>query len=111
MQEVSFVPFFEDINVEYDAGSSLQVTMHDGSCLNLRKLEEDYDPSDKIRAITRLNEAHEKGEVLTGVFYVNPKAPSFIDMLNVVDQPLATLPDSVTRPPKQVLDACMEELR
>ena len=35
----------------------------------------------------------------------------FCDMLNVVDQPLATLPDSMTRPPKEVLDACMEELR
>jgi 2-oxoglutarate/2-oxoacid ferredoxin oxidoreductase subunit beta len=49
--------------------------------------------------------------VLTGVFYVNPKAPTFIDMLNVVDQPLATLPDSMTRPGKEVLEACMEELR
>jgi 2-oxoglutarate ferredoxin oxidoreductase subunit beta len=49
--------------------------------------------------------------VLTGVFYVNPKAPSFLDMLNVVDQPLATLPDSLTRPGKEVLDAVMEELR
>ena len=56
-------------------------------------------------------EAHEKGEVLTGVFYVNPTAPNFLEMLNVVDQPLATLPDSMTRPPKEVLDACMEELR
>ena len=61
--------------------------------------------------MTRLTEAHDKGEVLTGVFYVNPEAPNFLDMLNVVDQPLATLPDSVTRPGKDVLDACMEELR
>jgi 2-oxoglutarate ferredoxin oxidoreductase subunit beta len=74
-------------------------------------LEEDYEPTNKVRALTRLTEAHDKGEVLTGVFYVNPTAPSFIDLLNVVDQPLATLPDSVTRPPKEVLDACMEELR
>jgi len=49
--------------------------------------------------------------VLTGVFYVNPQAPNFLDMLNVVDQPLATLPESLTRPPKEVLDKCMEELR
>ena len=49
--------------------------------------------------------------MLTGVFYVNPEAPNFLDMLNVVDQPLATLPDSVTRPGKEVLDTCMEELR
>src|SRR5213082_424530 len=111
LQDVSFVPHFEDINVEYDPGSTIQVTMHDGSRLNLRKLEEDYDPTDKIRAMTRLTEAHDKGEVLTGVFYVNPEAPNFLDMLNVVDQPLATLPDSVTRPGKEVLDAVMEELR
>src|SRR5579872_6919142 len=111
LQEISFVPHFEDINVEYDPGSTISVTMHDGSRLQLRKLEEDYDPTDKIRAITRLTEAHDKGEVLTGVFYVNPEAPSFIDMLNVVNEPLATLPDSLTRPPKEVLDACMEELR
>src|SRR5208282_3344830 len=111
LQEVSFVPHFEDIDVEYDAGSTVQVTMHDGSRLNLRKLEEDYDPTDKIRAITRLTEAHDKGEVLTGIFFVNPEAPNFIDMLNVVDQPLTTLPDSMTRPGKEVLDAVMEELR
>src|SRR6516162_3964101 len=111
LQDVSFVPHFEDINVEYDPGSTIQVTMHDGSRLHLRKLEEDYDPTDRVRALTRLTEAHDKGEVLTGVFYVNPTAPNFLEMLNVVDQPLATLPDSVTRPPKEVLDACMEELR
>src|SRR5438309_2541870 len=111
LQDVSFVPHFEEIDVEYDPGSTIQVTMHDGSRLHLRKLEEDYDPTNKIRALTRLTEAHEKGEVLTGVFYVNPEAPNFLDMLNVVDQPLATLPDSVTRPGKDVLDACMEELR
>jgi 2-oxoglutarate ferredoxin oxidoreductase subunit beta len=111
LQDVSFVPHFEDINVEYDAGSTVDVTMHDGSHLHLRKLEEEYDPTDKIHAITRLNEAHHKGEVLTGIFYVNPTAPSFIEMLNVVDQPLATLPDSMTRPGREVLEAAMEELR
>src|SRR5215813_9021659 len=111
LQDVSFVPHFEDIDVEYDPGSTLQVTMHDGSRLNLRKLEEDYDPTNKVRALTRLTEAHDRGEVLTGIFYVNPKTPNFVDLLNVVDQPLATLPDSVTRPGKDVLDAVMEELR
>src|SRR5882724_10274400 len=74
LQEVSFVPHFEDIAVEYDPGTMLNVTMHDGSRLQLRKLEEEYDPTDKVRALTRLTEAHDKGEVLTGVFYVNTKA-------------------------------------
>ena len=111
LQEVSFVPHFEEIAVDYDAGSTLDVTMHDGSHLRLRKLEENYDPTSRLNALTRLTEAHERGEVLTGVFYVNPQAPSFIDMLNMTDQPLATLPESVTRPGREVLEAAMEELR
>src|ERR1700684_1971039 len=111
LQEVSFVPVFEEIHVEYDPGTTVQVTMHDGSSLRLRKLVEDFDPTDRIQAITRLTEAHDKGEVLTGLFYVNTKAPNFIDMLNMVDEPLATLPESLTRPGREVLEAAMEELR
>jgi 2-oxoglutarate ferredoxin oxidoreductase subunit beta len=111
LQEVSFVAHFEDIAVDYDAGSTLDVTMHDGSHLRLRKLEENYDPTSRLNALTRLTEAHERGEVLTGVFYVNPQAPSFLDMLNISDQPLATLPESLTRPGREVLEAAMEELR
>jgi 2-oxoglutarate/2-oxoacid ferredoxin oxidoreductase subunit beta len=111
LQEISFVPVFEDISVEYDAGSTVEVTMHDGSRLRLRKLEEDYDPTDRIKSITRLHEAHDAGEVLTGVFYVNTQTPSFIDLLNLTEQPLATLPESVVRPGREVLDQAMEELR
>jgi 2-oxoglutarate ferredoxin oxidoreductase subunit beta len=111
LQDINFVPHFEDIAVDYDPGSTLEVTMHDGSRLRLRKLEESYDPTNRIDAIHRLLKAHEKQEVLTGVFYVNPKAPSFVEMLNMTDQPLATLPESATRPSREVLEQCMEELR
>jgi 2-oxoglutarate ferredoxin oxidoreductase subunit beta len=111
LQEMSFVPHFEEINVEYDPGTTTSVTMHDGSHLQLRKLEENYDPTDRIAAMKRLSEAHDRGEVLTGVFYVNTKAPSFLDMLNMVEQPLATLPESLTRPGREVLEAAMQELR
>jgi 2-oxoglutarate ferredoxin oxidoreductase subunit beta len=111
LHEVSFVPVFEDISVDYNPGTSVEVTMHDGSHLYLRKLEEDYDPTDRIAAIRRLNESHEKGEVLTGVFYVNPQAPTFVDLLNITEQPLATLPESVVRPGREVLEQVMEELR
>ena len=111
LQEINFVPHFEEIDVEYDAGTTVEVTMHDGSRLRLHKLEEEYDATDRIEAVRRLMEAHEKQEVLTGVLYVNPKAPTFIDMLNMTEQPLATLPESVTRPGREVLEQCMEELR
>jgi 2-oxoglutarate ferredoxin oxidoreductase subunit beta len=111
LNEVGFVPVFEEINVDYDPGTTFEVTMHDGSSLRLSKLEADYDPTDRIQAVRRLMEAHAKGEVLTGMFYVNAKAPSFIDMLNLTDQPLATLPESLTRPSREVLAKCMEELQ
>jgi 2-oxoglutarate ferredoxin oxidoreductase subunit beta len=111
LQELSFVPAFEDITVEYDPGTTIDVSMHDGSHLRLRKLEEGYDPSDKIRSVSRLMEANARGEVLTGVLYVDTKAPSFLDMLGMVDAPLATLPQGTTRPPRAVLDEVMAGLR
>jgi 2-oxoglutarate/2-oxoacid ferredoxin oxidoreductase subunit beta len=111
LHDVNFVPSFEEIDVEYDPGTSVNVTMHDGSQLRLRKLEEDYDPTNKIAAVKRVMEAHEAGDVLTGVYYINAQAPSFTEMLNMTDQPLNTLPESVTRPSREVLEECMEELR
>ena len=111
LQDINFVPVFEEINVEYDPGTTVEVTMHDGSRLRLRKLEEDYDATDKILAVKRLAEGHAKGEVLTGVFYVNTQAPNFIEMLNMTDNPLTTLPESVVRPGREVLEQVMEELR
>src|ERR1700682_1183632 len=111
LQEVSFVPAFEDIAIDYDPGTTIEVTMHDGSRLRLRKLEEEYEPANRIKAITRLNEAHEKGDVMTGVFYVNSQTPTFVDLLNMTEEPLATLPESAVRPGREVLEQVMEELR
>jgi 2-oxoglutarate ferredoxin oxidoreductase subunit beta len=56
-------------------------------------------------------ESHKADEVLTGVLYIDTKAPNFVDMINMTDEPLATLPESVTRPSREALAACMEELR
>ena len=111
LHDLNFVPAFHEIDVEYDPGSTINVTMHDGSSLRMHKLEEDYDPTDKIQALTRLARSQEVDEVLTGVLYLNTQAPNFIEMLNMSDEPLANLPETVTRPSREVLEACMEELR
>ena len=111
LQDINFIPAFEEIDVEYDPGATVQVTMHDGSHLRLRKLEEDYDPTDKVYAIKRLMEARDKDEVLTGVFYVNTQVDSFLEMLNLTDEPLATLPESAVRPGRAVLEEVMQELQ
>jgi 2-oxoglutarate ferredoxin oxidoreductase subunit beta len=111
LHDVTFVPHFEDISVEYKEGETIDVRMHDGSKLRLHKLEEDYNPTDKLQALSRLAKAHHEGEILTGVFYVNPQAPTFMDLLNLADEPLATLPESRVRPPKEALEKCMEALK
>src|ERR687888_545756 len=67
LEEVSFVPFFEDITVDYEPGSIQEVRMHDGSKLLLKKLEEEYDPTDKIQAMKRLHETSRRGEFATGL--------------------------------------------
>jgi 2-oxoglutarate ferredoxin oxidoreductase subunit beta len=111
LADISFVPFFQDIAVDYEPGTATEITLHDGSRIILKKLGEDYDPTNKVGALRVLTEAHDKGEVVTGLFYVDTKRENFLDQLNVVDEPLATLPESRVRPPREVLDELMEELR
>lgn len=111
IQDVNFIPSFENIEVDYDPGTTATVRMHDGSQLRLRKLHRDYDATDRVGALRLLAESHEKGEMLTGVFYVNTTAPSFIEQLNLTGDSLAKLPQEVVRPSRHALDEIMEELR
>jgi 2-oxoglutarate/2-oxoacid ferredoxin oxidoreductase subunit beta len=108
--EVGFVPYFEDIAVEYDPNTTVDVQMHDGSRLRLRKIHEDYDPTNKMRAVGMLMDTHAKGEVLTGVFYVDTQKPDFTSLLNMVDEPLATLSAERVRPGREVLAELMQAL-
>jgi 2-oxoglutarate ferredoxin oxidoreductase subunit beta len=111
INEIGFVASFDEIEVDYSSGEVYEVEMHDGSNLRLRKLLEDYDPTDKANAVRTLMEAQDNDEILTGVFYINTEKPTFIDQLNLVDEPLGTLPESVTRPPRQALDVLMAALQ
>jgi 2-oxoglutarate/2-oxoacid ferredoxin oxidoreductase subunit beta len=111
VNEIGFVASFEDIEVDYDSGQVYEVQMHDGSSLRLRKLQEDYNPTDRANAVKTLMEAEANNEVLTGVFYINTEKPTFTDLLNMVDEPLATLPESLIRPPKAALDQLMAALQ
>src|SRR5881394_3274114 len=76
LHELDYVPFFEEIAVDIPEGEAMDVQMHDGSHLRIRKLDRDYNPKDRIAALQVLEEAHGKGEVLTGVLYVNTEKPT-----------------------------------
>ena len=110
LEELDFVPFFENISIDYEPGTTREVTMHDGSRLYLRKLDDVYDPTDKMQALRVLHETHGRGEFATGLIYLEPAADDFLTTLNLVDEPLASLPESRVRPPKAVLDEIMAAL-
>lgn len=111
LHELDFVPFFEDIAVDIPEGETMDVPMHDGSHLRIHKLGQHFDPTDRFGALAALEEAENRGEVLTGVLYVNTQKPTFTELLNLADEPLSTLPESRVKPLRAVLDEVMEELR
>ena len=112
LQSIGFVPHFEEIHLQEDfaPGTVYEVEMHDGSMLRLAKLEEDYDPTSRLKALDRIELATEQGQILTGVLYVTTDQPSFTEILNLDDVPLAQLGQDRLRPPKSALDTVMEEL-
>jgi 2-oxoglutarate ferredoxin oxidoreductase subunit beta len=111
LHELDFIPAYEDIAVDFPEGTSREVRLHDGSRLRLKKLDRDYDPTDKLRAVCAIHESEEAQEVLTGILYVNTSRPTLVEMLNLTDEPLATLPESRIRPSRAMLAQVMEELQ
>ncbi|MCX6539635.1 MAG: 2-oxoacid:ferredoxin oxidoreductase subunit beta [Acidobacteria bacterium] len=109
--EMTFVPFFDDIVVDYEPGTTQEVKMHDGSRVYLKKIEEGYNPRDKVAALSLLHETARKGEFATGLLYIEPDRESFTDLLNLVDTPLSMLPEEIVRPSREALDQIMERLR
>jgi len=111
LHELDFVPAYEEIAVDIPEGAVREVTLHDGSRLRLKKLAADYDPTDKMRALATIHEAAQRSEVVTGLLYLDTTRKDFAQLLNLVDEPLATLPESRVRPPREALAQLMEELR
>lgn len=111
LSELNFVPAYEDITIDYDPGTSTVVTLHDGSKIVLTKMAEDYVPTDRLSALRLLHETASRNELATGILYVAPDKPHFLDLLGMVDEPLARLDQSKTRPGKAALDEIMDSFR
>ena len=111
VSEVNYVPHFEDITVDYEEGTTREVSLHDGSRLFLKKLDRDYDPTSKLNAVQVLHETAARGEYATGLLYIEPGKRDFCSLLNLVDEPLAGLPLQRTRPSRAVLDEIMDAQR
>jgi 2-oxoglutarate ferredoxin oxidoreductase subunit beta len=109
IHELNFVPSYEEITIdEYD--DEREVQLHDGSWLVLKKLGEDYDPTNKMAAYGMLEQSRSEQKLLTGIFYIEPNTPAFNDTLGYGEMPLAHLPQSHTRPSREALVKMMAEL-
>jgi 2-oxoglutarate ferredoxin oxidoreductase subunit beta len=104
LHELSYVPPMEEITVDYGEGEMIDVTMHDGSTVVLKKLEHDYDPTSRSRAIAMLEEANSKDWLITGLIYIDTEQPSLFDIYNLTDGPLNRLEDRLMRPPAETID-------
>ena len=112
LQQLGFIQPQEEKLVDYEEGSVEEIEMHDGSVLVLRKLDsQTHDVHDRIAAHSKIAKSKESGEILTGLFYINPDTPSFLDTLNLCDKPLALLDENETRPKKEVFSKILEDFR
>jgi 2-oxoglutarate/2-oxoacid ferredoxin oxidoreductase subunit beta len=110
LHEISFVPFFEQITVDYKEGEVKDVELHDGSHIRLRKAGPDFDPTSKTEALNILRRSYDSGEFFTGLIYINEEKPDFLTQLNMIDSPLATLPQERVQPTPEDLKKIMSEL-
>lgn len=108
---LDFVPAMDQIEVEYEEGTDQDVQLHDGSWVRLRKLEREYDPTDRRVAQELIIEANEKNLFVTGLLYVDTSKRTFFDSLELCDEPLALLDEEQLRPPPEVLDEIVASYR
>ena len=78
--------------------------MHDGSVIRLKKTGREYDPTDRMAAITLLEDERSGGLFTTGLLYVNEERPTFAEHEKLVSVPLVHLPDQQLRPSKEALE-------
>lgn len=110
--EADFVPRATEIAVDYDAGTTTEVTMHDGSHVRLRKLDPEYDPTDRIAAYEYLSQRLREGEHVTGLIHVDPNGSRDLhDVNNTASEPLNTIPYAKLSPGAGALAKLMQRYR
>lgn len=111
LNDIGVIPDAADLaEVEMEPGEVRDVKLEDGTTVRLRTVEEGYDPSNKIGALSRIHTAIAKEEMLTGLLYLDESKVPVADLLGLIDEPLYDLDESRTRPPESALKEIMEEL-
>ncbi len=108
---LDFVPLMREITTSYEAGSVKDLLMHDSSSIRLHKLEKDWDPLDRMSSIIAVQKAKQKGEILTGLLYLDPESSDLHNILKTSDRPLNALTKDELCPGSDALSKLNASLR
>jgi 2-oxoglutarate ferredoxin oxidoreductase subunit beta len=111
VNRIDFMPRRSEITAEYAAGDVIDVAQHDGSVLRLRKLADDFDPRDRIAAMNHVMAHQAKGEIVTGLLFVDPEAGDLHRRMGTPAMPLNLLDESVLCPGSATLERINASLR
>ena len=111
VSRIDFITPRDEITTQYAEGEVVDVQQHDGSTLRLRKLHSDYDPTDRYTAMSYMQSHQARGEVVTGLLYVDPLATDLHTMLNTVETPLHGLAEAQLCPGAAALEKLNASLR
>jgi 2-oxoglutarate ferredoxin oxidoreductase subunit beta len=109
--DADFVPPATEIKAQYDEGATQTVTLHDGSTMVLRKADADYDPTNRSKAMEYLEKHSSRGEVVTGLMFINEELPEFHDISGTARQPLRHMDYAQLNPGSAALAKLQQRLR
>ncbi|NOZ33395.1 MAG: 2-oxoacid:ferredoxin oxidoreductase subunit beta [Alphaproteobacteria bacterium] len=111
VDRIDFVPKRSEIKTQYEPGTSVELTLHDGSALKLYKLADDYDPADRGQSLASLDRYDRDGAVSTGLLYFDENQTDLHDLLATTDQPLNAAPQADLCPGADQLEAINAQYR
>ena len=106
-----YIAPFNEIEVNYEKGSSIEVDLHDGGRVILRKTDESYSPQSRGDSVKNIRAASEEGELLTGLLYIDESQQDFTDTENMIDQPLNSIDHKTLCPGKKALKNLLDSYR
>ena len=108
---IDFVPKRAEIKVDYKEGEGVNVTLHDGSNIHLEKLGSDWNPTDRQSSIKQLHAVKDKGQLLTGLLFIDPKSQEFHELQQTTKTPLNALKETILNPGVAALSKINASLR
>jgi len=109
--ETDYVAPSREIEVDYAAGAHTDVELHDGSMLRLRKVDADYDPTDRAAALDYLQDHRARDEIVTGLLFIDDRMPTLHEIAGTTDAPLARLDPAELNPGSEALAELQRDLR